>query len=145
MNKEEIYAIGAKNDPKTLITLTNDVLSYLNKDDKICIEGFSYGSTGRAVDFQYGLGWKIRTTLYEKGMKYVEVSPGGIKKFATSTGRIKKENMILPIFKRWGFEHDSDNVRDAFVIAQIARALNEEIELTKFQKEVLEVLKKWRK
>jgi crossover junction endodeoxyribonuclease RuvC len=45
--------------------------------------------------------------------------------------------MVLPIYKRWGFEHSGDNVRDAFVLAQIVRALNGQVELAKFQKESL--------
>ncbi|CRF29172.1 Uncharacterised protein [Mycobacterium tuberculosis] len=66
-----------------------------------------------------------------------------MKKFATGKGNAKKDEMVLPIYRKWGFEHGSDNVRDAFVLAQIARVLSPDVELqvTKEQLEVLQAIK----
>ena len=55
-----------------------------------------------------------------------------LKKFATGKGNTKKEDTVLPIFKRWDFEHPSDNVRDAYVLAQIARSIKNNANLTTF-------------
>jgi crossover junction endodeoxyribonuclease RuvC len=105
--------------------------------DNICIEGFSYGSKGAGVSTQYGIGWLIRAELIRNGYTYHEVAPGALKKFATGKGNTKKDEMVLPIYKKWGFEHSSDNVRDAYVLARIAKALHDQEGLTEYQKEVM--------
>lgn len=130
-----------KTDPERMIDLTEQVLSHLKDDDVIAIEGFSYGSRGRGVSFQFGYGYAVRIALYMEGIPFLIVTPSQVKKYATGKGNSSKDNMILPIFKRWGFEHDSDNVRDAYVLAQIARATKKELELTKFQQEIIDDLR----
>lgn len=139
--EKEITGQGDK-DPKRMVTLTENIVNQLQESDIICIEGFSYGSKGRGISFQFGLGHAIRNAMFENGAKYIVVSPGQLKKFATGKGNTSKDNMILPIYKRWGYEHDSDNVRDAFVLAHIARAIHGHGELVKYQKEVIKELGK---
>jgi crossover junction endodeoxyribonuclease RuvC len=124
-------------DPERFMNLAEQVLVNLCKDDVICIEGFSYGSSGRGVSTQYGIGWLIRAELIRNGYTYTEVSPSAVKKFATGKGNEKKENMVLPIYKHWGFEHPSDNVRDAYVLAKIAQGMNGISKLTKYQMDVI--------
>jgi len=136
---EEVTGQGNK-DPKRMVTLTDNIVKRLNKGDFICIEGFSYGSRGRGISFQFGLGHHVRNTLYELGYKYTLVTPGQLKKFATGKGNTSKDNMILPIYKKWNFEHESDNVRDAYVLAQIAKSLNNDADLLKYEKEVIKEL-----
>jgi crossover junction endodeoxyribonuclease RuvC len=126
-----------KRDPHRFMDIAKTVMKYITEHDVICIEGFSYSSKGSAVSVQYGIGWILRSELIKVGLSYYEVPPSSVKKFATGKGNAKKDELVLPIYKRWGFEHNSDNVRDAFVLAQIARALNGQVELTKFQKEAL--------
>ncbi len=111
--------------------------SVVGSNDKVVIEGFSYGSKGQGVSIQYGIGWILRYTLYKNNIDFIEVSPNTLKKFATGKGNAKKENMILPIYKRYGFEDDSDNIRDAYVLAQIARALSDKGTHTKAQLDCL--------
>lgn len=143
---KEIQGVGDK-DPKRMITLIDDLMVHIRIGDIITIEGFAYGAKGRGVGFQYGLGFGIRMALYRRGYRYTEVSPGQLKKYATNNGNIKKENMILPIMRHWGFEHSSDNVRDAFVLAQIAMELHKKktgddlfTNLLGYQNEVLETI-----
>ena len=138
---EKEITTNVKEDPHRFVDITDKVLKHVKSSDKVMIEGFSYGSRGRGVSTQYGIGWIIRTALlFTKKIEYTEVTPGQLKKFATGKGNTSKDNMILPIYKRWEFEHDSDNVRDAYVLAQIGRALDNKYDLTKFQKEVLNAL-----
>jgi crossover junction endodeoxyribonuclease RuvC len=125
-------------DPQRFFDITEQILDWLNEGDIITIEGFSYGSRGRGVSTQYGLGWIIRAELIRNGYSYIEVSPSAVKKFATGKGNVKKDAMVLPIYKHWGFEHSSDNVRDAYVLAQIAKGINDVSYLTKYQIEVIE-------
>lgn len=130
-----------KGDIQRFSDLALSVVSELEWGDKIVIEGFSYGSKGKGVSTQYGIGWIIRFMMYDCGYDYIEVSPATVKKFATGKGNVKKENMVLPIFKRWGFENESDNIRDAYVMAQIARALDHKGHITKEQKTCLKGVK----
>ena len=131
-----------KKDPQRMIDLTEQVLAHLEKDDIIAVEGFSYGSRGRGVAFQFGYGYAVQIALYNNDFNYLIVTPSQVKKFATGLGNASKESMILPIYKRWGYEHESDNVRDAFILAQIARATKISAKLPKFQKEIIDALKK---
>jgi crossover junction endodeoxyribonuclease RuvC len=126
-----------KRDPHRFMDIAKTVMKYITEHDVICIEGFSYSSRGAGVSVQYGIGWILRAELIKAGLNYYEVPPSSVKKFATGKGNAKKDELVLPIYKRWGFEHESDNVRDAFVLAQIAQALLGQAELTKFQQEAL--------
>lgn len=136
LNKEVKSAI--ETDPQRFINIALSITWELRKDDIICIEGFSYGSKGRGVSTQYGIGWMIRAELIKHGYKYHDISPSAVKKFATGKGNTSKDGMVLPIYKHWGFESDSDNVRDAFVLAKIAQGLKGISPLTRYQSEVLD-------
>lgn len=146
LKEKEIIGVGSK-DPKRMITLIDDLMDHIYKDDFIAIEGFAFGAQGQGVAFQYGLGHGIRMALARRGFNYFEVPPAALKKFATGKGNTKKENMIMPIYRHWGFEHNSDNVRDAYVLAQIAKELqakrsSEDLfnNLPAYQNEVLEAI-----
>lgn len=141
--EKEIEGKG-KQDPERIASLVDNIMREIDADDIICIEGFSYGSKGKGVSFQYGLGYMIRDRLFRKNIEYTDVTPSAVKKFATGKGNAKKDAMAVPIYKRWGFEHNSDNVRDAYVLAQIARAMSPKIavQVTKEQFDVLQAIKK---
>lgn len=130
----------SKQDPHRFMDIAQRIRKSLHADDVICIEGFSYGSRGKGVSTQYGLGWIIRAELIYHGYTYHEVAPSAVKKFATGKGNAKKDNMVIPIYKKWGFEHDSDNVRDAYVLAKIAEAIHKREGLTAYQEEVIKKL-----
>ena len=128
--------VDYKEDPSRMYDIVMKVVSLLKKDDVICIEGFSYGSKGKGIGFQFGIGHLLRVELFKRDIPYKLVTPSQLKKFVTGKGNTSKENMILPIFKRWGYEHESDNVRDAFILAKIAEATQGNVELTKYQREI---------
>lgn len=108
----------------------------------VAIEGFSFNSTGSGVSTQYGVGFAIRFALISRGIMYIEPTPSQVKKFASGKGNTPKDGLVLPIFKHWRFEHDSDNVRDAFILAQMAKSLQKDAKLTKYQREVMDILMK---
>lgn len=142
--EDDIFASTDK-DPERMIYITDTILSLLNiKTDYICIENFSYGSTGQGVSYQYGLGYMIREGLVRNGFEYYEVSPGGLKKFACGNGKAKKEVMVEPVKRRWGFYHPSDNITDAFILSEIAKALDmgkDYPNLKEHEKQALRVIK----
>lgn len=124
ITRKEITGIGDK-DPRRIGSLVDDLIRHIHPDDVIGIEGFSYGSKGRGISFQFGLGYMIRDRIFRKKQQFTDIAPSAVKKFATGSGATKKEDMTEPIEQLWNFTHPSDNVRDAFVIAQIAKAVYE--------------------
>ena len=110
---------STKKDPERMIEIVETLSNEINDNDMIAVEGFSYGSRGRGIGFQFGLGYALRIELYKRSIPFLIVTPSQVKKYATGKGNASKDNMILPIYRNWGFEHDSDNVRDAYVLARI--------------------------
>ncbi|GIP55923.1 hypothetical protein [Paenibacillus vini] len=117
-----------------------DIVQSIPSNSVICIEGFSYGSKGKGVSTQYGVGFSIRFALADVGLKFIEVTPSQVKKFATGKGNTPKDGMVLPIYRNWGFEDNSDNIRDAFVLAEIARHIRGGAVGHKYQQEVVQAI-----
>lgn len=141
--EEEVW-FEYKKDPERIIYIVDRVVNKLDKNtDIVCIENFSYGSTGASQSFQYMLGGVFRENLVRHGITYYDVAPGGVKKFATGNGSSNKDVMIAPIYKRWGYTNQSDNVTDAFILAKIAEYLDKGIDdLKEHEKQVIRVVKK---
>lgn len=129
-------------DPARIASIVDDTISQLEPNDLVCIEGFGFASQKGFL--LGGIGWGIRCAMFVRDIRYQEVSPNALKKFGGGKGTMKKDELAVHIYKKWGFEHKSDNVRDAYVLAQIARSsylLNKgEINLPRYQLEVLEVI-----
>lgn len=138
--KAEEVTSNKEEEIERMIDITDKVIAEIKDNDLICVEGFSYGSKGRGIGFQFGIGYILRYKLYDRDMNYLIATPSQLKKYASGKGNTSKDNLILPIYKRWSFEHDSDNVRDAFVLSQIARSYERNDDTTKFQEEVLKSL-----
>jgi crossover junction endodeoxyribonuclease RuvC len=115
--------------------IVNRICQYQNPI--VGIEGFSFGSRGSGVDFQYGLGWGIRTRLYALGIKYYDIPPSCVKKFASGKGNSDKRALAVAVKERWNYFHSSDNVTDAFILAQMVKSMNESKTLPKFQQEAI--------
>ena len=137
MADEIVLKSGLNSSSKEIQEYGRKIAGFVNKDDLVCIEGFSFGSKGSGVSLQYGIGYAIRFALIDGGIKFFVPTPSQVKKFATGKGNTSKENMILPLERVWGFEHESNNVRDAFVLAQIARAIRMGSASTAYQREVV--------
>ncbi|MNO29207.1 Crossover junction endodeoxyribonuclease RuvC [compost metagenome] len=138
--KELYLPTGINSTPAQLQDYGRDIAQYSLGATTLCIEGFSFGSKGKGVSTQYGVGFAIRFALRDLGVNFIEPTPSQVKKFATGKGNTPKDNMVLPIFKHWGFDHKSDNVRDAFVLAQIARSVRMGTFTTKYQEEVIQAI-----
>lgn len=143
LRAKELEGVG-KQDPKRMVTLVDEIMAHIQPTDFIVIEGFGF-ATQQGIQLG-GIGWSIRSALFRRGIKYIEASPSQVKKFATGKGNTKKDAMAVPIYRHWGFENSSDNVRDAYVLAQIAKGLKENNsdvllnELHQYQLEVLEAI-----
>lgn len=130
----EITAGGE--DPHRMMAIISGAIDLLQSDDHVCIEGFGFASQQGFL--LGGIGWGMRMKMVEKGIHYNEVAPTSLKKFAGGKGNTRKDELAVHIFKQWGFEHGSDNVRDAFVLAQIARVIHMGNAKTAYQRDVIE-------
>lgn len=135
---EIVLEKGIYSTPEEIQEYGRKIVSCASQTDLVCVEGFSFGSTGQAVSTLYGIGYAIRFALQDAGIKYYQVTPSLVKKFAAGKGNTSKDNMVIPIYKNWGYENESDNVRDAFVLAQIARSISTGTFSYKYQLDVLE-------
>lgn len=75
------------------------------------IEGYSYGSKGRAL-FDIGeWGGVLRLLAFEMNVPYAIVPPSTVKKFATGNGNAPKELMLTEAVKRLAYQgHNLDEV-----------------------------------
>lgn len=112
-----------------------EIMNCVSVDDRVILEGFGFAS--KKGFLLGGIGWGVRMKLDEMGIKYIEVPPTVLKKFATGKGNSGKQVVMREVFKRWGYENDSDNIVDGYVLAQIGRAADGKLETVKFQKEAL--------
>lgn len=88
-------------------------------------------------------GGQIRLFFYEKNEHLWILNQSEVKKFATGTGRCKKEYECMRIAERWQAFRNSDEA-EAFVIAKmlfyiyaLSAGRGETEELTKYQHDVL--------
>lgn len=150
ITQEEIKGVG-KVDPYRMITMIDSIMSYLQPNDFVAIEGFGFASQ-QAVQ-NGGIGWSIRMGLYRRGIKYVEVAPNALKKFIGVTGwtgevgnKVKlkgtevKKAVRVGVENHYGVYIANDNICDAYVLAQIGRAIKLRKVQHLYQKEVIETI-----
>jgi len=113
-----------------------------NNVTKIAVEGFSYGSKGRAL-FQIAyLGYSIREELWKADIDFIEPAPKSLKQYVTGKGNSKKSEVMLQVYKKWGKEFSDDNLADAYTLAQMLKGLENKQGLNKCQLEILEKIEK---
>jgi Holliday junction resolvasome RuvABC endonuclease subunit len=98
----------------------------------VVMEDFAHARGFRAHDMG-GLGWIVRRELTNRGIAWVKVGTGQLKKFVTGHGRAGKKTkddgvnakavMVLHVFKRWNVEAKTDDEADACGLAHIGMCL----------------------
>lgn len=160
VREKELTGIGSV-DPKRMRTLIDEVMAHIKKDDIIAIEGFGFASQ-QAIQ-NGGIGWGIRMALDARKISYIEVAPNALKKYVGVTGwtgekgskkRLsgpeKKKAVKKAVIKHFNYTHKSDNVIDAYVLAQIALSHfvvqeTNSIQLMNYQSEVIQTILESRK
>lgn len=129
-------------DPARMFDLVRQVAAAVAPGDVIAIENFGF-SRNDTAHLMGGIGWSIRLQLYNRRFAYCEVSPSALKKFTGAGGSAGKEQVAVEVYKRWKHQYKSNNVTDAYVLAQIARVLHgpQAVQLTKFQLEVINAIR----
>ena len=145
------YPDGTTETLKTRLTgmerlewLRDYVAIYAEDADLVVIEGYSYGSKGRAVVNIGELGGVLRLWLYEYGPPYVEIPPSCLKRYATGKGNASKDDMLQAAVVRSGHTFCDNNAADAWWLWQAALAhyCPESESLVRMPKAHLEGLKK---
>lgn len=81
--------------------------------DLVVIEGYSYGSQGRAVVSMGELGGIVRYMLWREAWRYIEIAPGTLKKYATGKGNAGKNAMLIAARDRLGYTGEDNDQADA--------------------------------
>ena len=92
-----------------------------DKPSLVMIEGYSFGSKGRAVVSIGELGGIIRHLCYSLPVPYVEMPPAKVKMLATGKGNATKDAVLLATLKRLGVEPKDNNQADALWLLEAAR------------------------
>lgn len=123
-----------------LLEIEQKAVDLINKyaPSMIAIETCFAGIRGGTAIALGELSGILRTAIYRKGNGWIDVAPAQVKKFATGKGVADKDQMLMQVYKRWSIEFRTHDEADAYVLAQIARAVLDGTDgLTQFQKEVV--------
>ena len=110
------------------------------KPELVIFEGYGYGQIS-SIQPLTEIGTMLRAVTLLEGFSWIEVPPMSLKKFTTGKGNAKKDEMMLHVYKRWGYEAPSNNMADAFALAQVGLGWLGQVEMTTFQAEVVKKLK----
>ena len=109
----------------------------------VAIEGLAFMARNTSSLVQLSaLNYFVRKKLMDEEIPFVIVAPSSLKKFITGKGNSGKDIMFLETYKRYGESFTDDNLCDAFALSKVAEALiNKKIKPTKFQEEVLDLVR----
>lgn len=108
---------------KLAIDKINEVMiKYPMDSTYVVMEGGAFAS--EFVTFKLGkLAGAFEYYLGSLGVNYSLVAPTYVKKVATGKGNSTKASVITAVRNRWEFVSASDDINDAYVMAQIARGV----------------------
>ena len=121
---------------ESMMQMIQEVTNYIKQDDIVMIEGFGFAS--KQGFLLGGIGWGVRMELTKRGIPFFLAAPSAVKKFGANKGNADKRELAVKVSNRWGFFHKSDNVTDAFVLAQMAKAKTTADGYTKEQLKVVQ-------
>lgn len=114
------------------------------KIDACFIEGYAFTPhQGRdTIVTQCAHGTAARMMVGHYQIPYHQVSPGNWKQFLSGSGTLKKDQVMMALFKHFGFEAKTDNIADATVIALFGLHASATIAGPAYR---MDAIKKWRK
>lgn len=117
--------------------ILNAVWQRAQHADVIAIEGYSFGSQGRAVFDIAELGGIVRFTLYRAFKTVVEIPPANLKLFATGKGNAKKDEVLAYAIRQLKYNGSDHNEADALWLLELTRAHYEHRTLTETKERAL--------
>lgn len=112
-----------------LAWLEEHLLGLLCKCDglhTVVLEDYSYNSKGSSTYAIAEWGGIARLLLHKRQITTYGVSPYALKAFACpdmKATEVKKEHILLNVFKRWGRDITQNDIADAFVLAAMGMEL----------------------
>jgi crossover junction endodeoxyribonuclease RuvC len=109
--------------------IKDEIIERLNRFQvtTVAIEGYSFGSSGRAT-FSIGeAGGVVRLALLENNYPFTDISPSSLKAFLTDNGladKIMVQKSIEDVYKIY---FEDDNEADAYGLARMLLCLGSEI------------------
>jgi len=104
------------------------------------MEGYAYGAQMAHMAGEIGAVVKLelRSWLYDTEAAYpLIVAPSMLKKYVTGKGTgVKKNQILLHVFKKWDIEFTDDNAADSYSLARIASGHQQ----TAYEKEIIKKL-----
>lgn len=88
----------------------------------VFIEGMAFAAQGNVALQLAGVGFILRLALWERAIRYCEITPNQAKKFLTGKGQAQKNLILLKTFQKYGIECGNDNEADAINFNMIGRA-----------------------
>jgi Holliday junction resolvasome RuvABC endonuclease subunit len=91
----------------------------------IAMEGYAYGS--QMANMLGELGGAVKLALFQYFNKPecaypLVVPPTSLKKYITGKGTgVKKNQVLLSVYKKWGVEFTDDNAADSYGLARLVR------------------------
>jgi crossover junction endodeoxyribonuclease RuvC len=91
------------------------IISCISEHDPefVVIEDYAVSRFGGSAIVSISIGSVIRFLMWQNEIPYLEVSPTALKKFVTGKGNAKKDQMILEVYKRYGFTSATNDIADA--------------------------------
>jgi hypothetical protein len=107
-------------DIEDFVGLVLDEVLNMGPIGELAMEGYANAAKfGREIAGE--LGYAVRSAIWDWGKeKPLVIPPTSLKKYATSNGNAKKNEILLGVYKRWGVEFTDDNMADSYVLAHIA-------------------------
>jgi len=129
-NSNNVLFAGVKKAPDALAgdgslraeSLARDVAQFgmgMNVD-LVVLEGYAYNKKFSQV-LMVELGTMMRYYMRWAALPYIVVPPSRLKQFVAGKGNVKKELMVLGVFKSWNFETNSSDVADAYGLARLGQ------------------------
>ena len=84
----------------------------------VAVEGYSFGSQGRATVSLGELGGVVRLHLHQRGLPFVEIPPSCRAKLATGKGNAGKDEVLAAAIRRLGYDGHDHNAADALWLLQ---------------------------
>ena len=103
-----------------LLGIQIGVLELVPVNAFVVIEQPAYSQTGGSHHDRSGLWWHLVQDLYSVGFDadITEVTPGGLKKYATGKGNASKDTVLAAVVKRYAdIDVTDNNVADSVVLA----------------------------
>lgn len=113
---------------------------YSENVKNVAMEGYAYGSQMAHMAGELGglVKLELRHWFPEENAKYpLIVVPSQVKKYVTGKGMgVKKNQILMHVYKKWGVEFDDDNAADSYALARIAAGMQD----LAYEKDILKKL-----